>query len=83
MRFSPFVDRIAGKGAAAWSIHFDALRQREAGREVFLLTIGEPDQPPPQAIIAATVEALNRHHTGYVADPRLSGAARRDRRAVR
>ncbi|HXQ66641.1 MAG TPA: pyridoxal phosphate-dependent aminotransferase [Alphaproteobacteria bacterium] len=65
MRFSPFVDRIAGKGAAAWSIHFDALRQREAGREVFLLTIGEPDQPPPQAIIAATVEALNRHHTGY------------------
>ena len=65
MRFSPFVDRIAGKGAAAWSIHFDALRQREAGREVFLLTIGEPDQPPPQAIIAATVEALKRHHTGY------------------
>ncbi|HYB54592.1 MAG TPA: pyridoxal phosphate-dependent aminotransferase, partial [Alphaproteobacteria bacterium] len=65
MRFSPFVDRIAGKGAAAWSIHIDALRQREAGREVFLLTIGEPDQPPPQAIIAATVEALKRHHTGY------------------
>ncbi|HKO09111.1 MAG TPA: pyridoxal phosphate-dependent aminotransferase [Alphaproteobacteria bacterium] len=65
MRFSPFVDRIAGKGAAAWSIHFDALRQRKAGREVFLLTIGEPDQAPPQAIIAATIEALNRHHTGY------------------
>ena len=65
MRFSPFVDRIAGKGAAAWTIHIDALRQREAGRKVFLLTIGEPDQPPPQAIIAATVEALKRHHTGY------------------
>jgi len=65
LRFSPFVDRIAGKGAAAWTIHIDALRQREAGRKVFLLTIGEPDQPPPQAIIAATVEALKRHHTGY------------------
>jgi len=65
LRFSPFVDRIAGKGAAAWNIHFDALRQRKAGREVFLLTIGEPDQPPPQAIIAATIEALKQHHTGY------------------
>ena len=77
MRFSPFVDRVAGKGAAAWSIHIEALRQRASGREIFLLTIGEPDQPPPEAVIAATVTALNRRRVGYapiLGEPALRAA---------
>jgi arginine:pyruvate transaminase len=65
MRFSPFVDRVAGKGAGAWAIHFDALRQQAAGRDVILLTVGDPDQAPPDAVIEATVDALRRHRTGY------------------
>ena len=65
MRFSPLVDRIAGKGAGAWTIHFNALQQRNAGRDVFLLTIGDPDQAAPELIIEATVSALRRGRTGY------------------
>ncbi len=63
--FSPLVDRIAGRGAAAWAVHMAALGQRAAGREVLLLTVGDPDQPPPAAVIAATVDALHRGRTGY------------------
>ncbi len=65
MRFSPLVDRIAGKGAEAWNIHHDAERQRAAGREIIFLTVGDPDQPPPEPIIAATIAALRQHRTGY------------------
>ncbi|HYD64951.1 pyridoxal phosphate-dependent aminotransferase [Azospirillum sp.] len=65
MRFSPLVDRVAGKGAGAWRIHWEALQRKASGREVILLTVGDPDQPPPAVLIDATVESLKRGHTGY------------------
>lgn len=65
MRFSPLVDRVAGKGAAAWRIHFEATRQRDAGRDIIFLTVGDPDQKPPELVIEATVASLRRHRTGY------------------
>jgi len=65
MRFAPLVGRIAGKGAEAWRVHFDAARQRAQGRDVILLTVGDPDQAPPPAMIEATIDALRRRHTGY------------------
>jgi len=65
MRFSPFVDRIAGKGAGAWGIHFAALQKQAKGDDVILLTVGDPDQAPPTPMIEATVAALRRHRTGY------------------
>jgi arginine:pyruvate transaminase len=77
MQFSPLVGRIAGKGARAWSIHFDAIRQRDAGRDVIFLTVGDPDQPPPEPVIAATVAALQARKTGYspiIGNPELRAA---------
>jgi len=65
MRFAPLVGRVAGKGAEAWRVHFDAARQRARGRDVILLTVGDPDQVPPQAMIEATIDALRRRRTGY------------------
>ena len=40
MRFSPLVDRIAGRGAGAWSIHMEAARLRDQGQDVIFLTVG-------------------------------------------
>ena len=65
MRFSPLVDRIAGRGAGAWNIHFEAVRRREAGEDVILLTVGDPDQAPPAAVIDAAVDGVARQRTGY------------------
>ena len=65
MRFSPLVDRIAGRGAGAWSVHAEARRRRDAGEDIIFLTVGDPDQAPPDAVIEATVAALRRHRTGY------------------
>jgi arginine:pyruvate transaminase len=65
VQFSPLVDRLAGRGAGAWEIYFEAARRREAGIDVISLTVGDPDQQPPEAVVAATVAALRDGHTGY------------------
>src|SRR5271169_673366 len=65
VRFSPMVDRIAARGADAWSIHMEAARLRDQGHDVIFLTVGDPDQAPPEPVIAATIDALRRHRTGY------------------
>jgi arginine:pyruvate transaminase len=65
MRFSPFVERIAGPGIGAWGVHQEGVRRREAGHDVIFLTIGDPDQAAPEPVIAATIDALRRNRTGY------------------
>jgi len=67
MRFSPRVDRLAGHGADAWSVHIEARRRQQAGEDIIFLTVGDPDQEPPEAVIEATVAALRQHRTGYAA----------------
>ena len=65
MQFSSLVRRVAGRGAGAWRVHFAALDERAAGRDVIMLTVGDPDQPPPESVLAATIAALEAHDTGY------------------
>jgi arginine:pyruvate transaminase len=65
MRFSPLVGRIAVGGADAWRVHAEGVRRRDAGHDVIFLTIGDPDQTAPEAVVEATIEALRRNRTGY------------------
>ncbi len=81
MRFSPLVDRIAGEETGAWRVHHEGMRRREAGHDVIFLTIGDPDQAAPAAVIDATIEALRQQPHRLFADHRLSAGARRGRRA--
>ncbi|HEY1300054.1 MAG TPA: pyridoxal phosphate-dependent aminotransferase [Stellaceae bacterium] len=77
MRFAARVDRVTTRGAAAWRGHIEAAKLREAGHDVIMLTIGDPDQAPPGPVIEATVDALRRHRTGYSATigyPRVRAA---------
>jgi arginine:pyruvate transaminase len=77
MRFAPRVDRVTTRGAAAWRVHIEAAKLREAGHDVITLTIGDPDQAPPDSVIEATIDALRRHRTGYSATigyPRVRAA---------
>jgi arginine:pyruvate transaminase len=45
----------------------EAARRREAGHDVIFLTVGDPDQAPPEPVVSATIDALRRHRTGYSA----------------
>jgi arginine:pyruvate transaminase len=65
VRFSPLVGRIAGEETGAWRVHAEGMRRREAGHDVIFLTVGDPDQAAPLAVVDATIEALRRNRTGY------------------
>src|ERR1700719_5252759 len=64
------------------------MRLRDAGKDVILLTVGDPDQSPPEVLIEKTVSALRGGRTGYaptIGHPALREtiAARHARRAGR
>ncbi|BBH46501.1 pyridoxal phosphate-dependent aminotransferase [Pseudomonas sp. KU43P] len=65
MRFSSLTQRIAGDGAAAWEIHYRALAMLEQGRDVLLLSVGDPDFDTPAPIVQAAVDSLQAGHTHY------------------
>lgn len=65
MRFSARVDRFSGPGLGAWSIQQEASLLRDSGHDVISLTVGDPDQPTPAAVVEATIAALRRGRTGY------------------
>jgi arginine:pyruvate transaminase len=77
MRFSSFVERIGGEGAAAWEIHFRASQLKRQGKDVILLSVGDPDFDTPPAIVDAAIESLRQGRTHYgevVGDHRLRAA---------
>ncbi len=77
MRFSPLTDRIAGRGVGTWATHIEARRLIEAGHDVILLTVGNPDQTPASVMIEATIAALRGGRTLYaptIGYPKLRAA---------
>ena len=69
MRFSPFVERIAGQGVAAWDIHHAAFHAASQGEDIIILSVGDPDFATPSFITDAAVSALRDGDTHYTEIP--------------
>jgi arginine:pyruvate transaminase len=65
MKYASVTGRLAHLGSAKWELHVKARAMAAAGREVIELTIGEPDVPTPETMIAAAVAAMQAGRTGY------------------
>ena len=65
MRYSNFSERIGGEGAAAWEIHHQAINAKRAGRDVIVLSIGDPDFDTPASIKGVTIASLEAGETHY------------------
>lgn len=65
MRFAPIVDRLSNLGGAKWAVHARAKEMIAQGREVIKLSIGEPDVPPADALLAAAKAGIDAGRLGY------------------
>ena len=65
LEFSPRVQLIAGKGAAAWELHSRALRDSASDPEVIVLSVGDPDLTTPKAVVDCAIAALEADDTHY------------------
>jgi len=69
MKYSNLVDRIAGDGADAWQIHYEARSAQDRGEDVIILSVGDPDLDAPQAVLERAIESLRAGDTHYTPVP--------------
>lgn len=65
MPLSSLIDALDGDGVHGWAVHTRALADRVAGKDVIVLSVGDPDFATPPAITDAAIDALRQGHTHY------------------
>ena len=65
MRYASITDRLSNLGSGKWAVHAAARAMAAAGTEIIELTIGEPDMPPDEALLAECARAMHAGRTRY------------------
>ena len=65
MRYAPITDRLATLGGAKWDVHLRARAMAAAGIPVLSLSIGEPDMPPPPALLDRALASMMAGRHAY------------------
>jgi arginine:pyruvate transaminase len=64
-RLSSLAGRIEEVAGGSWRVHRLARERVAAGRDVIVLSLGEPDFPPPDPAVEAAVSGLRAGRTRY------------------
>ena len=76
-RFSPFVGRVAHEGADPWALHWEARQDHAAGKDVIVLSVGDPDLDTPGRVVDVAIRSLrsgDTHYTETAGRPKLRAA---------
>jgi len=76
MKFAKVTDRLGGLGSEKWAVHIEGKRRAGLGETLIFLSIGEPDAPPPAAILDEATRQMKAGRLRY-ADGRGEPSARR------
>lgn len=76
MKFAKVTARLGSLGSEKWAVHIEGKRRAALGESMIFLSIGEPDLPPPAAILGEANRQMQAGRTRY-ADGRGEANARR------
>ncbi|MCP8896271.1 pyridoxal phosphate-dependent aminotransferase [Shinella daejeonensis] len=65
MRYASITDRLANLGAEKWAVHTEARHRKDMGLPIIELTIGEPDVPPDESLLAEATRAMHAGRYRY------------------
>lgn len=65
MKFASITNRLARLGSDKWAVHLEGRRRAAAGEKLIFLSIGEPDLPPPEAVVNVARDAMRAGRLGY------------------
>ncbi len=65
MKLASIATRLSTLGSAKWAVHIEGKRRRAAGEKLIFLSIGEPDLPPPQALLDEARNSIRIGRRGY------------------
>jgi arginine:pyruvate transaminase len=51
MKYADITERLASLGSEKWAVHIEGRQLAAKGQKVIFLSIGEPDLPPPEAVL--------------------------------
>jgi arginine:pyruvate transaminase len=76
MKFARVTARLDGLGSEKWAVHIEGKRRAALGESMIFLSIGEPDAPPPAAILEEAARSMHAGRLRY-ADGRGEPIARK------
>ena len=65
MRYASLTSRLHGEGSRVWAVHERGYELQAEGRDIILLSIGEPDFQAPAPIVDALVDSIRRGRNHY------------------
>ena len=65
MKFASITQRLAGLGSDKWAVHIEGKSRAATGENLIFLSIGEPDAPPPTAIMEVANRQMRAGRTRY------------------
>jgi arginine:pyruvate transaminase len=67
MRYASRTQRLAGKAASSWDMHFIAHDMIARGENAIILTVGDTDFASPEAAVVTAYDSMRRGRTHYTA----------------
>jgi len=65
LRFASRVEGLAGEATSVWDVHIAAVSARAAGKDVIVMSVGDPDFATPEPIVDSAIAALRAGDTHY------------------
>jgi arginine:pyruvate transaminase len=63
--FSALTSRLEGPDDGVWRVHYEAVARAEAGEDIVLMSVGDPDFATPEDIIETLVTQIRNGRTHY------------------
>ena len=76
-RFAPLVGHVKPEGIDPWILHWEAKQALAAGRDVIVLSVGDPDIETPAPVIDTAIRSMrggDTHYTETAGRPALRAA---------
>ena len=76
-RFAALAERVAPEGTDPWVLHWEARQAAAAGKDVIVLSVGDPDLDTPAAVMDTAIARMrggDTHYTETAGRPALRAA---------
>lgn len=64
-RFAQMVERVRPDGTDPWVLHWEARQAEAAGKDVIVLSVGDPDLDTPPPVVDAAIRSMRAGDTHY------------------
>jgi arginine:pyruvate transaminase len=65
MKFASISERLSKLGSEKWAVHIEGRQRAARGEKVIFLSIGEPDLPPPEAVLETARKNIRHGRLRY------------------